>query len=877
MSFFQALLTGGNNLYVSNAGAGDGSGVNAANAMTFADFLLATIPNNVRILFNRGETYDLADYDFTVPVKIDAYGSGADPIADSSEDISGLTWTDTGGGIYTTPMVTEPKWIWIDGECAKMAETARITILNRTSTTTATVGTGTLDTYTNIVGSYLVIKEKNFQNSQKVTITNFNTTSDVLTFDEEIPTTLNEDLVVYNDTEFLTGDNEWVWRSGTLYVKAAANPSTLDIRKTDVTYGIKTTDDLRVNNFEFRNYYTAAIWLDGGVPIITDCSFHDIRDNAVIIQRAVTGVSITDNTFERIGNNGIFCRPLTDSYILRNTFTDIGMQANYNWQTWFDGDGTHAINNIQVGGNAFMMVIDLDNKPDDGSNTTVEYNTITNVAYRGISFAMGTQNIIRYNIVTDFCNRFVDGGGIYTYHNQNFGMPNQGNDISYNFVSDNNGQPVAMGIYLDNGSFESNVHHNTISDCIYVGSDTTVFSAGVHVGSGQSDATVEYNNIINCSYGVSFKQRDPTTVPANHFYAEDNINNQLNFNNITSQRAGQKAIVFAINYSYPTWSPYNGTGGADNNVYAKNVAPGNAFIADSDIFGTDMTLADLQADYGTDASSIKVTFNGVLITNPTNAISNEDADSDYKDAAGSTLTTYTIDPYYSRIIYEINRSNTLAAASTQYFNAGTAADIQFTHTSIFSIAIRFKLPANPTPGNYALIDNRDSSGRGIAVVVNTSGFVVVSLVNTPTTNQIVFADNVDVADNAWHHILFVKKATASDSDLFVDGANALPSETGTLSATIASTENWNIGRRPNGTLYISGLVDDIAIWDTSHSPNIVSIYNGGREIDYNTIGLNKPIHYWRMGKAISLLDVGKSPTLLDLTAVNSPTNSTDAP
>lgn len=858
-------------LFVSMAGSGDETGRNPAHAMAFADFLLETITVNTHIYFNRGDTFPFDEYDFSVRAHIGAYGSGADPIADSSVDISGLTWTDTGGGIYTTPMVTEPKWIWIAGECAKNAETARINVVARNNTTTATVANGSLDAYTDIIGSYLVIKEKNFQSSQRVTITNFVAATDIITFDGPIPTNLNIDLVVYNDTEFLTGNNEWVWRSGTLYVRAAASPSTLAIRKTDAIYGIKSTANLSVDNFEFKNYYTAAIWMNGGVPRVSNCYFHDIKDDAILIQRGVTGALVTDNTFLRIGNNGIFTRPLTDSNILRNTFTDIGMQANYNWMTWSDGDGSIVINNVLGGGNAFAMFVDLDDDTIDGSNVTLEYNTITNVAYRGISLGLGTDNTIRFNIISDFCNRYNDGGAIYTYHYRAYDLPNANNEIAYNIIDDNNNQYNTFGIYLDNASFASYVHHNTITNVTYPTGSVSNFSGGILANRGTSDHTIEYNNLWGCDYGVTFRQHDP----ADGYYIDDNVNNQFNFNNIFSRRADQKALYFELDYSNPTWNPFSGTGGADNNHYGKLV--GDLYVADSDNAGLNMNLAALQAAYGEDASSVQVTRNLDIIKNPTNAIANEDGTGYYDDLDGTPVTTYTIDPYYSRLLAQIEYSNQLVAASSQYFNAGTNADIQFGANTDFSISFWFKYAANPG-ANQILFSNLNSSSRGYNFLMQASnGKLRFNCISTLSTSLLAIDSTNDLADNAWHHVLAVKHATEASSRLYIDGADQTNIITNNLTTTIVSTEDLFIGARNGPTQYADMHIDNVAIWNLSMIGNQTTLYNAGISWDYRNYASFQPLHYWSMGLADNLLDIGTSASPLNLTAVNGPTSSTDVP
>jgi hypothetical protein len=144
--------------FVSNSGNGGNDGHSSLSPIDAATLLTKTIVANDTIYFNRGDSFEMGDFDLTVAASILPYGSGADPILRGSTDISGLTWTDEGGGIYSTPMVTDPKWIWIDGECAKLTETARIPIVSRGSDTTITISHAAVSGYSSIVDSALVMK-----------------------------------------------------------------------------------------------------------------------------------------------------------------------------------------------------------------------------------------------------------------------------------------------------------------------------------------------------------------------------------------------------------------------------------------------------------------------------------------------------------------------------------------------------------------------------------------------------------------------------------------------------------------------------------------------------------------------------------------------
>jgi hypothetical protein len=845
--------------YVSNSGSSLNDGRTPATPIDVATLYTKTIDNGDAIYFNRGETYHIGNWRLNDPndaVVISPYGSGADPAWDGSEDISVLTWTALGGDVYSTPMATNPGWIWINDLCAKNAETARVTISSRGSTTLITVPNGTLDVYTDITNAWLVAKEKNFQQSYRRTITNFNKTTDVITLDSAIDMTSNLDLVVYNDTEFLSGNNQWVWDGTTLYVRAAASPSTMNIRKSSFNYGLHTRSDVDIDNIEFKNYYVTALWSYDGVVNVDQGNFHDNRDCAILYEHKVTGQQVINSTFSRNGNNAITMRGSDNAVVTDNTFADTGMQENYGWQIWV-GDKTYT---MSVGCD-LAFVVDQSANTVDGTGLVFDRNVSTNVAYCTILMGLGTDSFIRQNRISDFMNRFNDGGAIYTFHFRATNIPNDNTEISNNIIDNNNGNATGMGIYCDNRTFAANVHHNTVKN-VTGGAWAILFNFDT------SDHTCEYNNTYNASYGVVYRQNNPSG-----FLYNTNANNDFNFNNIGALTGSQVPLYFKLNYSNPSWNPFSGTGSADNNRYVKSTRLFN--VAESDNHGGLLNLSQLQTAYGEDAASTFQFEIPFLVTNATASTSSENANSDYMDLDGNTLTTYNIDPYYSRLIVEKDYSNTFVAASSQYFDIGTTADIQFTDVSAFSIAFWFKIPSNPASIQRILTNQNAGTSRGISIDILTTGAFEIRFTNTTATNRMIWRTVNDWADNAWHHCLIAAPSTKTSTKIYIDGTADETLNNNNLSATIASTDVWRLGAGPTPSIYVDATIDDLAIWNSSMVGNQVALYNGGVVHDYRDTF--PPLHYWKLGVSSDLVDLGTSATDLTLTPVNSPASSTDIP
>lgn len=811
-------------LYVSLNGSGAESGVDAANAMSLSDFINYNISNDQTILFNKGDTFEFGDYDITSSNNIfDAYGSGADPIFTGSTDISGLTWTSLGGGVYSTPMATNPKWIWISGLCAKMASTARITINSRPSTTQISITHATVSGYTSIVGSLLVAKVKNYQNSQAVTVTAYNGAG-VITIDQAIDDSGNVDLVLLNYTEYFSGNSEWVWRSDTLYVKAAASPSTLDIRAGAYDYAFKATNTTGVatfQNIEFAEYWQFGIHtLDTDVVIdVNSCDFHDIRDSAVSIKRFADGVNVSDNNFERIGAAGIFMSPGDNGTFNNNTFTNIGMQQNYGWPTWAYNTGAYVIRNCAI----TVAAVDIDNPTVIGNANQFNYNVVTNVAYSGIQ-ARSSNDQIKYNRVTDFMGRFDDGGGLYTYHYGAYNQLSEDIEISNNIVSNNNNPSQGVGIYCDNQTFAASVHHNVIYNCGW----------GIMLNDGTSDHTVEDNIVWDCGYGVQFSK-------GGSFFLSTNVNNQFN-RNILAVTSTTDRLLRLIEGGTPTsWNPFSGSGGSDQNSY---INPSSSNIAFRTTSG-DLTLAGLQALTGTDAASVKRsgTYSQIINTDQSTAL--------------------TGDFYSAKFV----------AASTQGIDLGTEAAIQFTNASTYTIALRFYSPPTST-NNKVILGNFNAGARGIRITLVSDGTIEVRIANVSATNRLVLITPDTYDDRGLHTLVLVYTGTPANTKLYIDDVDVTNIITNNLSATTASTGNWTIGyNKPTSALYYDGNVLDVAIWGSDQTANKSLIYNNGLPFDIATLA-SPPLHYWRIrpgaNDAAKYVDTGTSGSLLTGAGVNTP-------
>ena len=110
------------------------------------------------------------------------------------------------------------------------------------------------------------------------------------------------------------------------------------------------------------------------------------------------------------------------------------------------------------------------------NNAIIEYNEIDSTGYVGITFGKNN-TIVRNNFLNGFCLLKLDGAGIYTYVGAGVTAPTGQkiiNNIVLNGIGDNagtpaTGNPIAHGIYLDDGNANVEVSGNTVANCSHTG------------------------------------------------------------------------------------------------------------------------------------------------------------------------------------------------------------------------------------------------------------------------------------------------------------------------------------------------------------------------------------------------------------------------
>ena len=121
--------------------------------------------------------------------------------------------------------------------------------------------------------------------------------------------------------------------------------------------------------------------------------------------------------------------------------------------------------------------------------------------------------------------------------------------------------------------------------------------------------------------------------------------------------------------------------------------------------------------------------------------------------------------------------------------------------------------------------------------------------------------------NTWYHIMITYDGGTSTSGmaLFVDGvsktlttATQNPSFTGNNSTSATAVNVGSSSQWAGGVL--TGLIDEVAFWETDQSANISSIYNSGIPDDISSLS---PVAWYRMGDSDTGVSNGSStPTIV---------------
>lgn len=535
-------------------------------------------------------------------------------------------WTSEGAGIYSK-VIAEPKWVYIEGQDAKLSETSLININTLPANNQIQVSAG--DITTDPVGAKMVSQVRDFAFSLEYTITAHS--SGLLTLDKNhtddfYSFSTSDRIRLFGLRAYITNDCDWAYESGTLYVKLPSDPTNFTIRAVDQDYGLNVTAaGFEMSGTTVREYFRGGVEFNQNINV-DNCVIRDIRQDGFNALDTADGARITNNQIFNCGTSGIFLTNSSNTIVTGNTVYNIGTKAT---NGWLKEKQTNRGAVIGMG-----IIANIYNANDIiSTGWRIDENHVYNTAYNGIHSSYGQDGFIRKNIVHDAMQVLEDGGGIYTFFFRN-AFPELANNIevSDNLVYDIPSGNTNIGIYLDNRSGTVSILRNTVQ--------TPNALHTVYINRGTNVRTIEDNVLVG-----------GTAQTFRHVYISDGVvpvaeNVQFNRNILVSLNAADECIRTEGNI-------FAGVGGSDNNYfiqpYSNNVAYDN------------LSFAAWQALYGTDANSTAHTNyivapgdpdnDVLLITNPDSTTLNGTAPAgSYKDVDGNVVTNYSVQPWRSLVL-----------------------------------------------------------------------------------------------------------------------------------------------------------------------------------------------------------------------------------
>lgn len=500
-------------IYYVKISGGTGSGLDDANAWSYAKYNSAVLAIGDTVLFKRGETYYgaiNANYSGTNsdPITYGTYDSGANPIITGFFQPSSWTF-HTGNIYYTTLTIGHVSMVTVDGIVRWMGRYPKNSYLQYTSSegNYRLIGPDIAALPANFSGAdaEVVVKKFRYIIDRQISVTQDSANSNLQYGTGEydyygnnaatMPSNGNG-FFIQNHLNCLTQDGEWYYNPATkrLYMYFLGGPSGRVVKASNISTLLDLSNKSYINlngiDFQGSDY---AIYSSGAASHfnITNCNFRYQGMSSIYAQGdggGTNNVILDSIKVEDANNNGITGLFGCNNWTIKNSVVDrVGV-----------------IPGASKSGDAAACGIFL-----SGDNSLIEKNRITNIGYCGISFE-GADATIQKNMIETYCKTKDDGGGIYTYTGTNALITK---NIILNGVGcvDGTGADIGeqfgkgAGVYLDQGVVS---HAATVTDnFIAVGSYGAVF---INSTGGE---TITNNTFYDRSRGIQITNFESIQYP----------------------------------------------------------------------------------------------------------------------------------------------------------------------------------------------------------------------------------------------------------------------------------------------------------------------------------------------------------------------------
>lgn len=313
---------------------------------------------------------------------------------------------------------------------------------------------------------------------------------------------------IYGSKQFIDSDYEWYWENGELFLKSNTDPSKLNIevRSNKLTMDLTDLSNCTISDLSFIG--TCLSFKNSNNCTIKNCRFTYITPFFTFRQGfekfSPTGVNGYEDP-ETWNGNG----PDWSKYDGPETWNGNGIEISgenntiencYIAHSWGDGltvwgKGHKILNNIITDCN--WIGIDCAPLNISGEDHLIHSNELS---YAGRSILL--HRFLKSSKIT---NNHIHHGGLLcndqglTY---SFWTDGKGTEIAYNYLHNNLGTERQTGIYLDNWTYNFNIHHNIINNT----------GTGININKPHNNHLIQNNTLYKNNYSMGAWGPEGTTV-----------------------------------------------------------------------------------------------------------------------------------------------------------------------------------------------------------------------------------------------------------------------------------------------------------------------------------------------------------------------------
>ncbi len=521
IGFVQTVLFAQTTYYVSSIGSDQNDGkADSSPFQTLNKINLLKLQPGDQVLFRRGDIFagqlNLSYSGSTgTPIVIGAYGAGPNrPVISGTVPLSG--WSNYRGGVLRCPIPSKQtiRNLFCDGRQMTVARYPNVGFL----------------TAEQIAGNAIICTAGLQQNSDywagatmriRSTYWSFETrkvTSSVpgqVTLEQktEYPLAAGWGFFLDGKLDELDSPGEWfndtVNSQAYLFPPAGVDPNSASIEGSAFDYGINGVYHLSnviVRDLAFNGQAKSAIRFPGATNNIKieenliRCSFLSGID---MVGSSPSNCVIINNQIADVNGIGIRLSGHQGTDVSNNVIRRIGLFSGYG----------------ETGTNGMIAILSA-----GGAYNSFSGNTIDSTGYIGIR-ADGQYNLVERNLLTNTVLKLNDGGAIYCW-GLNSSHSTWKNNIIRGVIGNLEGTPpksgkIAVGLYLDGGTNNMTIDHNTIAGVVShgimtLGSRGNNITGNLVYGSGKSQIEIMHDSSIagggnsirrNILYALSYDQR----------------------------------------------------------------------------------------------------------------------------------------------------------------------------------------------------------------------------------------------------------------------------------------------------------------------------------------------------------------------------------